>query len=114
MTEATAKSRRPALRPEARAVERGKLDPHQQVAFAKIMNLLEGGGRGRRSQGDRLERPKAKPERPYLEAERSSRTALIYGRRGTGKTTLLLSLLKALADPSGLFLHTSTWSPSRS
>jgi hypothetical protein len=94
MTQTT--SRRPALRPEARAVERARLDPRQQAAFDKIMKLLDEAAIA----VDGLEPPTAKPARPYLDAERSSRTVLIHGRRGTGKTTLLLSLLKALAEPT--------------
>ena len=95
MTQTTTRPPTPALRPEARAVDPGKLDLRQKAAFDKIMRLLaEASGV--------VGRPElqVKPERPYLDAERSSRTALIYGRRGTGKTTLLLSLLKTLADPS--------------
>jgi hypothetical protein len=92
------------LRPEARPLEYAQLDAHQQRAFTRIIGLLTaatataaqpppmsnldrlgGGGRAAVTPG------------PYLESARSSRNILISGERGTGKTTLMLSLAKALA-----------------
>ena len=94
----------PALRPEARAVDRAQLDPRQQAAFDKIMNMLGEAAVTAEKVAENVKAAGKSAVRPYLEAERSSRTALIHGRRGTGKTTLLLSVLKALnesTDPVG-------------
>jgi len=90
------------LRPEARPLSYSQLDRQQQHAFRRIVALFEGAASGDRSPSDRWRTDG--PGRPslgiFLDHARSSRTILIGGSRGTGKTTLLLSLADALTPGS--------------
>jgi hypothetical protein len=85
---------RSPLRPEARPVAFKDLDRLQQDRFRTTVALLKAGvseaGKGIH----------VHTQDPFLEQERSSRTVLISGGRGTGKTTLLLSLADALTPAS--------------
>src|SRR5207245_1710707 len=87
---------RTTLRPEARAVDYELLDQRQQEAFTHIMGMIDEAVRSLTHRRSDV----TSPNSPQLDSERSSRAMLIHGRRGTGKTTLLLSLLKALAAPT--------------
>jgi hypothetical protein len=92
------------LRPEARPLAYQQLDQQQQQAFRRLVALLEGA-----TSRDRAASPRPRAGgvgRPspniFLDHARSSRTILVSGRRGTGKTTLLLSLADALTSGSEL------------
>ena len=92
------------LRPEARPLTYQQLDQQQKQAFRRMVTLLDSATSGARPANDR--RPADGPGRPsrgiFLDHARSSRTILVSGRRGTGKTTLLLSLADALTPVSEL------------
>src|SRR5262245_6091115 len=91
------------LRPEARPAEWGKLDAGQKKAFQRLVELIA------EAIGDLPEKQSrvVPPGDPYtrLSQSKSSRTAFLSGGRGTGKTTVLLSLRRAterelFQDPS--------------
>jgi hypothetical protein len=80
------------LRPEAIPLPWPDLDPVQRHALAKLIAMLK-------EALDDLAGPPipARPEwMPWLDYSRKVRLALLTGERGTGKTTVLLSLLRAL------------------
>ena len=87
------------LRPEARPLPYADLDRQQQAAFGRVVELLSDAVT--RVPSARRPSPTGSiaplPTGPFLEHERSSRHVLVSGERGTGKTTLLLSLAHALA-----------------
>ncbi len=82
------------LRPEARPINYGKLDEEQRAAFHRILFLLK----------DAIDLNHTGSSSPHMSSEHlrwlasdpSSRIAFLSGARGTGKTTLLLSLAKEL------------------
>jgi hypothetical protein len=90
----TTSSNPATLRPEAQPVAYKGLDPRQQKAFARVVELFDAAVADVDSTGD----APAKRIGPFLDQHRSSRTVLVSGERGTGKTTLLLSLVQALRD----------------
>jgi energy-coupling factor transporter ATP-binding protein EcfA2 len=92
------------LRADARPLPYKELDPQQRQAFRRLVTLLEGATPGDRSANDRQQAnlPGRRPRGVFLDHARSSRTILVGGHRGTGKTTLLLSLADALTPGSGL------------
>ncbi len=78
----------PEIRPEACPVNWKELDEGQQDALKRIIKMLH------------CALPKNEPtfqtyhlNKPYSE-ERSSRLAFLDGGRGTGKTTIMVTLLK--------------------
>ncbi len=130
------------LRPEARPLKYAELDEQQQVAMQRVVGLLTAASTtaaqtapspGCRSGGSRDPATPAQTG-PYLEPNRCSRNILVSGERGTGKTTLMLSLAgcSPRAGRAGLWqepaaglaegcelrrrlvwLETLEWSPSR-
>lgn len=95
------------LRPEARPLPYSRLDPQQQTALTRIVSLLtaattdaaaalETSPSGDATRGTRG--VPAPPSGPYVESARSSRNLLVSGERGTGKTTLMLSLASTLTS----------------
>jgi hypothetical protein len=88
------------LRPEARPLPYAQLDEQQQAALERVIGLFAtavqaapGPAPGRVRAVQALQAPSG----PYLESARSSRNILIGGERGTGKTTLMLSLASVFA-----------------
>lgn len=79
------------LRPEARSVPWCQLDSAQRDALGRMIALLNAAlndlhaQKGRREPGPGL----------VLDSDRSSRNVFLSGERGTGKTTVLLSLREA-------------------
>jgi hypothetical protein len=87
------------LRPEARPLPYAQLDKQQQAALDRVVGLLTtAAGAAQPPSSDRETRPaQAPPTGPYLESARCSRNILLSGERGTGKTTLMLSLATLLS-----------------
>ena len=87
------------LRPEARPIPYAQLDKQQQAALDRVVGLLTTAARAAQPpSSDREARPaQATLTGPYLESARCSRNILLSGERGTGKTTLMLSLAKVLS-----------------
>lgn len=97
------------LRPEARPLPYGRLDRQQQTAFVRMVKLLMAAtvDAGQASSAPSTDEAalsgwagSAVPLGPFRPAGRSSRNILVSGGRGTGKTTLMLSLARALT-PAG-------------
>jgi hypothetical protein len=94
MTETDLRSAEPRerLRPEAAPLCPEDLDEQQRFAFHRIVSLLDGAVAGvPRSRGSA-----GHPSSPQL--RRTCNSFAVVGGRGLGKTTLLLSLRKALTD----------------
>ena len=93
------------LRPEARPLPYTELDEQQQVALERVVGLLTAAGTTAAQITpspalDRVARAtRTTPAQtgPYLEPNRCSRNILLSGERGTGKTTLMLSLARVLS-----------------
>ncbi len=88
------------LRPEARPLPYAQLDNQQQVALERVVGLLTTALQAAPAPtSDRVSavQPLPAPSGPYLESTRYSRNILIGGERGTGKTTLMMSLASVLA-----------------
>ena len=91
------KNRYVPLRPEARPVNYSKLDASQRHAFRRVVGMLAGAlqeigtanERKRTTAGQGLRSSPA-----WLDHDRASRMAFVYGDRGTGKSTVLMSLIK--------------------
>jgi hypothetical protein len=83
------------LRPEARPSRPDLLDAAQQGAFYRIVDtLLEASDRLRPHQP--ASRYEARPDTAsWLNRDRSSQILFLSGGRGTGKTTVLTSLIAA-------------------
>ncbi|GAA0464663.1 hypothetical protein Ade02nite_31710 [Paractinoplanes deccanensis] len=92
---------RPSLRPEARPALYTELDSRQQEGFRRVVDILAAAAQGTGATGATSELGGVHPGRvrPFLELNRTSRTVLVSGQRGTGKTTLMLSLARALTEP---------------
>jgi hypothetical protein len=83
------------LRPEARPRPFTALDPQQKAAFCRVVDLLYAATvAAPKLGGDAPPTRAGVPQIPDL--DRSGRNILVDGERGTGKTTLLLSLARAL------------------
>jgi hypothetical protein len=87
------------LRPEARPVEYSKLDESQQKAFDRLVGMLAASMEELRT-WDGLKRTTLAAQRlqappAWLDDRVKSRIAFLSGDRGTGKTTVLLSLIHA-------------------
>lgn len=78
------------LRPEARPTHLSQLYDDQRKAFDKIVALLT------TAVNDPATPDQTRRPMPFLDPNRSSRAILIDGQRGTGKTTLLMTLIAAL------------------
>jgi len=93
------------LRPEARPLPYERLDTQQQAALDRTVGLLTAATYDAKDWSNTAHRDRLAqdhPVRPYLDSARRSRNILLGGERGTGKTTLLLSLAQVLtADPKG-------------
>src|SRR6266542_3016278 len=83
------------LRPEARPSHPDRLDAEQRQAFDQVVkHLLEAADRLQlREPASRYE-ARAEPAN-WLSRDRSSQLLFLSGGRGTGKTTVLMSLLDA-------------------
>ena len=91
------------LRPEARPLRWNLLNDSQQNAFRKILGALEEACRDideTSRLGKSLEAP-APNLPPNPDRFRSSRLVFLSGKRGTGKSTVLVSLFEAFLDPLG-------------
>ncbi len=87
------------LRPEARPVPFGDLDVQQRDAFLEMVDLLFGAAESVTTTGPGNLGPAGAAGGSHL----PTRSLLVDGGRGTGKTTLLLTLAEALkADPYGV------------
>jgi hypothetical protein len=88
------------LRPEAGPLELKALDASQTQAMNEILALI---ARAVAELDERRQRASDYSRRgdlpPWLRSERKSRILILSGARGTGKTTLLLSILKACLQP---------------
>ena len=84
----------PEIRPEARPVSWDKLDEGQQEALIRIIKMIH------------CALPMGQPKppsshhssKPYISEDRSSRLAFLDGARGTGKSTILMTLLKFIIE----------------
>lgn len=89
------------IRPEARPLDWAELDQAQQNATRRVLALLQEAvadlAPERQRYGVNDQRDSAFP----LDHDRSSRIALLSGERGTGKTTVLLSLKQLTERKSG-------------
>ncbi len=81
------------IRPEARAVSWETLDKGQQEALTRVLKMIE------------CSLPKKPPKQdnqhsqiPYISDDRSSRLAFLDGGRGTGKSTILITLQKIIKE----------------
>jgi hypothetical protein len=86
------------------------LDKQQQIALERVVGLLTTAVQAAPAPTrDRVRagQPLPVPSGPYLESTRCSRNILIGGERGTGKTTLMLSLASVLATERDAVLDTS-------
>ena len=91
------------LRPEARPLPYPELDRQQQAALDRVVGLLTAAAQDAKAlaAADRETRSvPASPAGPYLDSNRCSRNILVSGERGTGKTTLMLSLAGVLSTGS--------------
>jgi hypothetical protein len=82
------------LRPEARPVEYSKLDKSQQKAFDRLVGMLAATMEELRTleASKRTTAAQALQATPaWLDYRLKSRLAFLYGDRGTGKSTVLLS-----------------------
>jgi hypothetical protein len=87
------------LRPEARPLPYARLDQQQQAAVDRVVGLLTAAAQDAKDLADASRETRSAqepPAGPYLDATRRSRNILLGGERGTGKTTLMLSLAKVL------------------
>src|SRR5262245_59913107 len=84
------------LRPEARAGAWVDLDEVQQRAFKDIVRMI--GEAIVDLQSHTLKNDSARDPTAWVSRNRSSRTAFLSGGRGTGKTTLLLSIIEATVN----------------
>ena len=87
------------LRPEARPLPYARLDKQQQAAVDRVVGLLTAAAQDAKVLADAARETRSAqepPPGPYLDATRCSRNILLGGERGTGKTTLMLSLAKVL------------------
>ena len=87
------------LRPEARPLPYGQLDKQQQEAVDRVVGLLTASAQDAKALADAARQTRSAQETqagPYLDSTRCSRNILLGGERGTGKTTLMLSLAKVL------------------
>jgi 1,4-alpha-glucan branching enzyme len=87
------------LRPEARPADWRSLDEAQQKAFRQV---VERATEAIETIPDPKLRREARPESTHwLSEDRTSRTVFLSGARGTGKTTVMMSLIKASTEESG-------------
>ncbi|MCY2966792.1 MAG: hypothetical protein NT069_24710, partial [Planctomycetota bacterium] len=84
------------LRPEAQPIEHwDRLTEYQKKGLEHLLNMLrEAVGK---NAGDDSQRPQKRL--PWLFAETKTRLAFINGFRGTGKTTLMTTLVGAIDEP---------------
>lgn len=83
------------LRPEARPVGFDKLDSEQQRAYERILESIIEALPPAESSGAQTPRGR---QQDRLQEDRSSRLVFLSGARGTGKTTVLLSLRKHIEE----------------
>jgi predicted ATPase len=87
------------LRPEARPADWRSLDEAQQKAFRQV---VERATEAIETIPDPKLRREARLESTHwLSEDRTSRTVFLSGARGTGKTTVMMSLIKASTEESG-------------
>ena len=97
-TESGAGTSKVTLRPEARPAIYEVLDRQQKDAFERIVKLIAetiagiDAARGSRS-GDAIGPSTQLP--PWLDERSATRMAFLHGHRGMGKTTVMLSVLRA-------------------
>jgi hypothetical protein len=97
------------LRPEARAVLYRELGTRQREAFSKVLDMLS--EVLDQVNAHRHAKP-AKYRAGWQTEDRSSRVAFLSGGRGTGKTTVLLSLARELMEaPERSFLDDKHFVP---
>ncbi|MEV0614083.1 AAA family ATPase [Nonomuraea sp. NPDC050404] len=90
------------LRLEARPVPLNQLDERQRNGFHQVLAFLEAAVSEVPQQVSTNVAVNGLPTGPFLTQARSSRTVLVSGGRGTGKTTLLTTLIRALVQPEEL------------
>ena len=82
------------LRPEARPASWEMLNENQQDAFEQVVKLM---AESIRDLEKHSKRSRDTTEfSPWMSMDRSSRTAFLNGKRGTGKSTVLLSLMQGV------------------
>jgi predicted AAA+ superfamily ATPase len=81
------------IRPEARPVKWEKLNEAQQEAFEHMVNLIAEDIE--RLPGYSSQEPDTQDPFGWLDKDRANRLVFLHGKRGTGKTTILVSLVKA-------------------
>jgi len=89
------------LRPEARPLPYETLDGQQRTGFDRGVTLLYAALQASDRASHVTGQATGGPGHVYLDHRRSSRTILVSGHRGTGKTTLMLSLAEHLAPRTG-------------
>lgn len=87
-------NRKRLLRTEAGLLKRHQLDAHQQQAFIRILEMLVEAVAGLDSR-DRQDKRTTETLPPWFDFHRENRVALLEGARGTGKTSVMLSLIHA-------------------
>jgi hypothetical protein len=85
------------LRPEAIPLTWSELDKSQRRAFRQLLAILN------EARADLDKQPLVKKDQkqawtPWIDESRKVRVALLSGERGTGKTTVLLSLIEAFKE----------------
>ena len=97
-TESGARTAKMAFRPEARPALYTALDRQQRDAFGQIVTLIAGAIDGidavRASRSVESIGPAAQLP-PWLDQHSATRMAFLHGHRGMGKTTVMLSVLRA-------------------
>jgi hypothetical protein len=86
------------LRPEARPFSWAQLHDSQRDAFERILAAMAEAVAQLKKRSERDRRPLARQD-VFLAKEKTNQVLLLSGERGTGKTSVLLTIQAALTDP---------------
>ena len=95
-----------SLRPEARPIPFERMDAQQQGGVRRIISLLTSAAQAVPTErSPHVSDLMVARSQPFIDSSRSSGTILVSGERGTGKTTLLLSLAELSRPPAAPIRH---------